>query len=97
MTAGEASAAAGAQLTNLTSAMAQQLPGFRYYGEQASSGSAGVIVYAQVFADSTQANQVNAAEFSAALQAQIGTGDQRERGHRHQGQGLAKTAAGRLK
>lgn len=74
VTASEASAAAGAQLTNLSSSIPQQIPGFCYYGEQASSGSAGVIVYAQVYADSATANQVNAAEFSAALQAQIGTG-----------------------
>lgn len=74
VTLSEASAAAGAQLTNLTAAAPQQIPGFCYYGEQASSGSAGVFVYAQVYPDSATADQINAAEFSAALQAQIGNG-----------------------
>lgn len=72
VTTAEASAAAGAQLTNLTASLPQAIPGFCFYGQQ--GGSAGVIVYAQVYADSATADNVNAAEFSAALQAQIGTG-----------------------
>ncbi len=72
VTTSEASAAAGAPLTNLTANLPQAIPGFCFYGQQ--NGSAGVIVYAQVYADSAAAAQVNAAEFSAALQAQIGTG-----------------------
>lgn len=72
VTTGEASAVAGAQLTNLTASLPQAIPGFCFYGEQ--NGSSGVIVYAQVYADSATADNVNAAEFSAALQAQIGSG-----------------------
>jgi hypothetical protein len=72
VTTGEASAAAGAQLTNLTASLPQAIPGFCFYGQQ--DGSAGVIIYGQVYADSATADNVNAAEFSAALQGQIGAG-----------------------
>jgi hypothetical protein len=72
VTISEASTAAGAALTNLTANLPQAIPGFCFYGQQ--NGSAGVIVYAQVYPDSATANQVTAAQFSAALQAQIGTG-----------------------
>jgi hypothetical protein len=74
VTAGEASSAAGATLTNLTASLPQSVPGICVFGEQASSGSATVIVYAQVYPDSATADQVTAAEFSAAMQGQIGSG-----------------------
>lgn len=72
VTVAEASAAAGATLTDLTASAPTQIPGFCFYGQQ--DGSAGVIVYAQVYADQATADQVTAAEFSAALQAQLGAG-----------------------
>lgn len=52
--------------------MPTALPGFCFYAQQ--GGSAGVFVYAQVYPDSATANQVTAAQFSAALQTQIGQG-----------------------
>ena len=72
VTAAEASTVAGSTLTDLTSSLPQQVPGFCFYGAQDSSS--GVIVYAQIYADRATADQVTAAEFSAALQAQLGKG-----------------------
>ena len=73
VTQAEASAAAGAALTNFTASLPQQIPGICIYAQQGGAG-AGVIVYAQVYADTATADQVTAAEFSAAMQAQIGQG-----------------------
>ena len=70
VTAAEASTIAGSTLTDLTASLPQQIPGFCFYGAQDSS--AGVAVYAQIYSDRATADQVTAAEFSAALQAQIG-------------------------
>lgn len=72
VTTAEASAAAGATLTNFTASLPQAIPGVCFYGEQ--NGSSGVIVYAQVYPDTATADNVTAAEFSAGLQAQIGSG-----------------------
>lgn len=72
VTAAEASSVAGSTLTDLTASMPQQIPGFCFYGAQDSSS--GVVVYAQVYADRATADQVTAAQFSAALQAQLGSG-----------------------
>ncbi len=72
VTVGEASAAAGATLTDFTASMPTQIPGFCFYSEQ--GGGAAVIVFAQVYADTATADQVTAAQFSAAMQAQIGQG-----------------------
>jgi len=72
VSAAEASTVAGSTLTDLTASLPQQVPGFCFYGAQDSS--AGVVVYAQIYADRATADQVTAAEFSAALQAQLGNG-----------------------
>ena len=72
VTAAEASSVAGSTLTDLTSSLPQQVPGFCFYGAQDSSG--GVVVYAQIYSDRATADQITAAQFSAALQAQLGNG-----------------------
>jgi len=69
VTAAEASAAAGATLTNIAGV---STPGTCFYGEQ--GGSAGVFVYAQVYRDAATANAVTAQQISAALGAQVGNG-----------------------
>jgi hypothetical protein len=73
ITADEASKATGATLTNLAGTGGVSIPGACIYG--ASESSASVFVYAQVYADASAANAVQADQIAAALAGRIAFSD----------------------
>ena len=70
VTASEASAATGATLTNLSSSGGAQIPGACFYGSSGSQSA--VIVFAQVYPDSSTADAVAPDQIAAALSGQYG-------------------------
>lgn len=72
VTQADASTAVGANVTNLAAANggAVQLPGLCYYGS--SDGSASVVVYAQVYPDTSAAQNVSPEQIAASINASAG-------------------------
>ncbi len=70
VTASEASAAAGATLTNLGAGTGASVPGMCIYGSQDSQAS--VLVYAQAYPDATTANSISPDQLAAVLNGQYG-------------------------
>jgi hypothetical protein len=72
VTAGDASTATGATLTN-PSTGAPQIPGACFYAS--ADGKTSVVVYAQVYPDATAAASVSADQLAAAVAAGAGLGN----------------------